>query len=100
MLLLTTQLLWSLTTSQDVAVSVTNLLEDHSLHICLLPANTMDLLELMDISVNKLAKDFLKQQFNQWYSERIIKQLEGSNDNLEAAMLQPSETGMPIMKKI
>ena len=51
----------------QVAESATNLLEDHNIHICLLPANTTDLLQPMDISVNKLAKDFLKQQFNQWY---------------------------------
>ena len=66
----------------------------------LLPANTTDLLQPMDISVNKPAKDFLKRQFNQWYTEQVMKQLEGRDDDLEAAELQPIEMGMPIMKEI
>lgn len=59
----------------QVTQSVTNLLEDHNIHICLLPANTTDLLQPMDISVNKPAKDFLKWQFNQWYTDQVMKQL-------------------------
>ena len=54
----------------------------------------------MDISVNKPAKYFLKQQFNQWYSEQVMKQLEGRDDDLEAAKLQPIEMGTPKMKEI
>ena len=84
----------------QVTESVTSLLEDHNIHICLLPANTTDLLQPMDISLNKPAKDFLKRQFNQWYTEQVMKQLEGRDDDLEAAELQPIEMGMPIMKEI
>ena len=70
----------------QVTQPVTALLENHNIHICLLPANTTDLLQPMDISVNKPAKDFLKQQFNQWYTEQVMKQLEGKDD-IEASGL-------------
>ena len=86
----------------QVTQSVTNLLEDHNIpsHICLLPANTTDLLQPMNISVNKPSKDFLKRQFNQWYTDQVMKQLEGRDNDLEAAAIQPIEMGMPLMKKI
>ena len=83
----------------QVSQSVTNLLEDHNIHICLLPANTTDLLQPMDISVNKPAKDFLKRQFNQWYTDQVMKQLEGRGNSLEAAEIQPIEMGKPLMKE-
>ena len=37
---------------------VTDLLEANSIHVCFLPANTTDLLQPMDISVNKPARTF------------------------------------------
>ena len=53
-------------------------------------ANTTDHLQLMDISMNKLAKDFLKRQFDQWYSEQVVAQLEGEDaSDLESLELQP-----------
>ena len=38
------------------------------IHVCLLPPNTADLLQPMDICVNKPAKAFLQKQFEGWYS--------------------------------
>ena len=35
---------------------VNDLLEENHLHVCLLPLNTTDLLQPMDISVNKASK--------------------------------------------
>ena len=84
----------------QVTKSVTSLLEDHNIHICLLPTNTTDLLQPMDISVNKPAKDFLKRKFNEWYTEQVMKQLEDTGDDLEDAQLQPIEMEMPVMKEI
>jgi len=40
-------------------------------------ANTTDLLQPMDLSVNKPAKDFLKRHFEDWYSQQVTKQFEG-----------------------
>ena len=44
----------------QVTDKVKSILEKCHLHVCLLPANTTDLLQPMDISVNKPAKSFLK----------------------------------------
>ena len=56
------------------------LLEDNNIlyvHIC---PNCTDKLQLLDLSVNKPAKDFIKRKFQQWYRALICKQLE---DNVE-----------------
>ena len=42
-------------------------------------ANTTDLLQPMDISVNKQAKSFLKKQFAEWYSEQLLQQIDNQN---------------------
>ena len=55
-------------------------LESNSIHICLLPPNTTDRLQPMDVSINKPAKDFLKQKFDEWYAEQVIEQLDGENN--------------------
>ena len=40
----------------------------------------------MDITVNNPAKDFLKQNFDEWYSQHVIEQLDGENmDDFENA---------------
>ena len=49
----------------QITSAVTNLLEENNIHVCLLPPNTTDLLQLMDLSVNKSAKDFLKRCFEE-----------------------------------
>ena len=47
----------------QVTPSVNSLLESHDIHVCLLPPNTTDVLQPMDISVNKAAKDVIKREF-------------------------------------
>ena len=61
--------------------SVSEMLEANNIHVCLLPPNTTDLLQPIDLSVNKPAKDFLKRRFEDWYSEQLTKQLEGKRSN-------------------
>lgn len=55
----------SLTTSRvtgQVTASVNTPLEEHNIHVCLLPPNATTLFQPVDISLNKPAKDFP----NQW----------------------------------
>ena len=47
----------------QVTVRVSSLLEEYNIHVSLLPANTTDLLQPMDVAVNKPAKDFLLKKF-------------------------------------
>ena len=77
----------------QVTDSFMNLLESHNIHVCLLPPNTTDRLQPMDISVNKPAKDFLKRQ---WYFEQVVAQLEGEDtSDLESIELEPINFGLP-----
>ena len=77
---------------------VTNLLEENNIHVCLLPPNTTNLLQPMDLSMNKPAKDFLKQRFKEWYAEQVIKQLDGRDQ--ETTTLEPISLGLPVLKEL
>ena len=82
----------------QVTSVVTNLLEENNIHVCLLPANTTDRLQPMDLTVNKPAKDFLKRCFGDWYAEQIRTQLEGND--IESTDLQPINLGLPALKEL
>ena len=82
----------------QVTSPVNSLLEANNIHVCLLPPNTTDRLQPLDISVNKPAKDFMKRKFEEWYSGEIMKQLDGKD--IESAELQPINLGMPVLKEL
>ena len=63
----------------QITALVNALLEKNDIHVCLLPPNTTDVLQPMDISVNDPAKDFLKGKFQEWYSTQVMEQLEGQD---------------------
>ena len=54
--------------------AVRKLLEDNNIHVCLLPHNTTNKMQLMDLAVNKPAK------FLEWYSNENWQQLDPSVD--------------------
>ena len=66
----------------QVTASVNSLLEANNSHMCLILPNTTDLLQPLDFAVNKLAKDFLKHKFKEWYSNKVMKQLAGVEDSI------------------
>ena len=81
----------------QITPSVVSLLEDNNILVCYIPPNTTDKLQPLDISVNKLAKDFLKQKFQEWYSVQILQQLDLSATNQE---LQPIDLCLPVLRKL
>lgn len=81
----------------QTTTTINNLLETNNINVCLLPANTTDLLQPMDVSVNKPAKDFLKRKFEQWYSDEVMKQLQGVSD-IASADIQPINICFSAMK--
>lgn len=60
--------------------SLLKLLEDNHIHVVMVPANCTDRLQPLDVSVNKPAKTFLRQQFHKWYAEQICQQLQDKAD--------------------
>ena len=73
---------------------VLNLLEDSNIDVVFVPPNCTDMLQPLDLSVNKSAKDYLKSRFQQWYSEQIFEQ---HNDSTS---LQPVKFPMQVMKPL
>ena len=80
----------------QVTEAFLDLLDTHNIHVCLLPPNTTDRLQPMDISVNKPAKDFLKRQFDEWYSKQVLAQLEDDTSKLEKLEMQPEKLEMQV----
>ncbi len=78
---------------------VNKVLEENNLHVCLLPPNTTDKLQPMDVAVNKPAKDFLRQKFEDWYADQVMEQL--TPDKVGTYIeLEPIELSMVRMKEL
>lgn len=61
---------------------VLKLLQENSILYIFVPANTTDRLQPLDLSVNKPAKDFMKQKFQDWYGNIICTQLDNGVDEI------------------
>ena len=65
----------------------------------MVPANCTDLLQPMDISVNKPAKNFLRGQFQDWYATQICQQLKVVGE-VQTQAVQPVDLRLSIMKPL
>ena len=59
--------------------AVKTLLEQNNIVSVLVPANCTDLLQPLDLSVNKPLKDHLRSQFADWYSDQVAQELSSGN---------------------
>jgi len=48
------------------------LIDDNSINSVIIPANCTDLLQPLDLSVNKAVKNFLGKQFEEWYAKEAL----------------------------
>ncbi len=56
----------------------------------IVPANSTDRLQPLDVSVNKSAKEFLRRQFQQWYSDQVCKQIKEGRSGFKSVDLSMS----------
>ena len=56
-------------------------LEENGVLVIFLPANTTDRLQPLDLSINKAAKDFLRDKFRQWYARQVSQSLQTAPEN-------------------
>ena len=73
-----------------------SMLEANHVLVVVVSANCTDRLQPLDISVNKAAKEFLRGQFQEWYSEQICQQLQGDKENSP----QPVDLRLSIAKPL
>lgn len=59
---------------------VLELLENNNIDVVLIPANCTDRLQPLDVSVNKAAKNFMRERFQSWYADQIQKQIADGTD--------------------
>ena len=57
-----------------------NDLKKHNISIVYVPPSCTDRLQPMDLTVQKVVKDKLKDSFQQWYASKITKQLESGKE--------------------
>ena len=70
------------------------LLEDNHINVVMVPANCTDRLQLLDISVDMAARNFLRGQFQDWYATQVCQQLK---DDME---IQPTDLCLSIVKPL
>ena len=73
---------------------ILDLLRNNHIHVVIVPANCTDKLQPLDISVNKAAKEFLRRQFQDWYSSKISSQLQAGSS------VEPIDLRMAVVKPL
>ena len=69
-------------------------IDSYNIYVILIPPNCTDRLQPLHISVNKLVKDFLQREFQDWHSKKICRQFQG----LESK--EPVDLRLAIMKPL
>ena len=79
----------------QITQTCADLLSQNNILFVLVPANCTDRLQPLDATVNKAAKDFLRRKFQEWYSERVLEQLD---QGIDAKDLQPVDLRLSTVK--
>ena len=77
---------------------ILSLLEDHHVHVAIVPANCTDRLQPLDVSVNKATKDFLCRKFQNWYADQVSLQIHQQQQ--EDKTLESVDLRMNIVKPL
>lgn len=78
--------------SAQTTENVIKLLEDNHVRMAMVPPNCTDRLQPLDVSVNKAVKNFLRQEFENWYANQVCEQLRKGDDSpvdLKLSIIKP-----------
>ena len=64
------------------------------MNVILISPNCTDRLQPFDVSVNKAAKEFLRNEFQEWYAQQVCEQLQGKADK------QPVDLRLSVVKSL
>ena len=73
------------------------MLDDNNIYYVIIPPNCIDKLQPLNVSINKLAKEYLRSKFQSWYASKITSQLRAGTSS---SALQPVPMQLNIMKPI
>ena len=69
------------------------ILDDNVINFVIVPANCTDRLQPLDLSVNKAAKTFLRDQFQDWYAHQISSAVQNNTEmkpvDLKVSIVKP-----------
>ena len=75
---------------------IKSLLQESNILSVIVPSNCTDILQPLDLSVNKPLKDHLRCSFQSWYSEQVSKQLEEGKEPEDIKV----DTRLSVMKPL
>lgn len=71
------------------------MLDDNNIYYVIVPPNCTDKLQPLDVSINKLAKEYLRSKFQSWYASKITSQLRAGTS---LSALQPVPMQLSVME--
>ena len=66
--------------------AILELLDTNNIDVVFVPPNCTDRLQPLDVSLNKPAKVFLRDKFQDWYAQQVCKQLEGEKTMIDVRL--------------
>ena len=64
----------------QITEAVTSLLQEQKIVNEYVPNNITDYFQILDLTVNKWVKDFMKQKFNEWFTTKLRNELESGKE--------------------
>ena len=80
--------------------AILTLLEDKKVLVAIVPANCTDQLQPLDVSVNTAVKDHFRKQFQDWYSDRVCKQLQCQSNKDTTMLTKPIDLRINVVKPL
>ena len=78
-----------------------NFLSENNIKVVYVPACCTDRLQPLDVSVQKAVKNHLRQSFEDWYADEIVKQLnENKGSESEDEVIQPVDLSLTRLKPL